>query len=202
MQYAPTDAGALGRKDVGDGLQGRRHSVRSATACDRRGFAVTRPSTPHWPRSSVRCCSWGRLASCSTGRPRGRWVLAYFVVLNQFSRNIHRGSPLAFAVDALALNAAQQLVETGDDATLLPEQRLFAYLPFEHSESLAMQEQSLRLFRALADAHPTLEGLYGYAVAHHKVIAEFGRFPHRNATLGRASTPAELVYLAQPGAGF
>jgi len=142
----------------------------------------------------------GGLTDWDTAGPLG--VLARIVVLDQFSRNVYRGSAQAFAADALALAAAKQLVASGADRDLLPEQRLFAYLPFEHSESLADQNECLRLFGALAAEQPGLQGLLDYAVAHHKVIAQYGRFPHRNATLGRESTPAELEYLSQPGAGF
>lgn len=129
-------------------------------------------------------------------------VLARIVVLDQFSRNVYRGDARAFAADPLALAAAQGLVQSGADQSLQPEQRMFVYLPFEHSESLAVQHESLRLFQRLAAAEPALQGLVRYAQAHLDVIARFGRFPHRNAALGRASTPEEREYLAQPGAGF
>jgi uncharacterized protein (DUF924 family) len=142
----------------------------------------------------------GGLTDWDTAGPQG--VLAHVVVLDQFSRNVFRGSPRGFAGDGRALALAKQLVASGADRDLLPEQRLFAYLPFEHSEDLSDQAESLRLFGALAAEQPGLQGLLDYAVAHHKVIAQYGRFPHRNATLGRASTPAELEYLSQPGAGF
>jgi uncharacterized protein (DUF924 family) len=132
--------------------------------------------------------------------PQGR--LARIVVLDQFPRNAFRGSPRAFAGDALALAAARQLVDAGLDHELHPVWRCFAYLPFEHAEDLAMQERSVALFTALAAADARFEGHLDYAHRHHDVIRRYGRFPHRNAVLGRASTPEELAYLAQPGAGF
>ncbi len=128
--------------------------------------------------------------------------LALIVVLDQFSRNIHRGSPLAFAGDAQALALARELVTSGRDRALDTLQRWFAYLPFEHSESLADQDESVRLFSGLAAEDGRLAGALDYAHRHRKVIARHGRFPHRNAVLGRPNTPDELIYLATPGAGF
>jgi uncharacterized protein (DUF924 family) len=131
--------------------------------------------------------------------PQG--VLARIVLLDQFTRNAYRGTPDSFAGDALALAAAQALVDSGADQALLPVQRWFAYMPFEHAEDARMQERSVALFTALSDAHPGFEGVLDYAHRHRGVIARFGRFPHRNAILGRASTPEELDYLAK-GGGF
>ena len=132
--------------------------------------------------------------------PQG--TLARILVLDQFTRNAFRGLPQSFAGDALALAAAQQLVDSGADQTLLPVQRWFAYMPFEHAEDARMQERSVALFGALAQANPGYDGALDYAHKHRGVIARFGRFPHRNPILGRASTPEETDYLAQPGAGF
>jgi len=142
----------------------------------------------------------GQLTAWDGAGPRG--VLARILVLDQFSRNLFRGNARAFAADQLALAAAQTLVATGQDRLLLPEERMFVYLPFEHSEELALQHQSVQLFRQLADDEPLLRGLLSYADAHLEVIARYGRFPHRNAALGRESTAEELAYLATPGAGF
>lgn len=142
----------------------------------------------------------GGLASWDAAGPGG--VLARIIVLDQFSRNLFRGEANAFAADPLALAAAQALVAGGQDRALLPEERMFIYLPFEHSEDLTLQRESVRLFGQLADDEPALRGLLSYADAHLDVIARFGRFPHRNAALGRTSTPEELAYLATPGAGF
>jgi uncharacterized protein (DUF924 family) len=122
--------------------------------------------------------------------------LARIVVLDQFPRNMFRGQPRAFATDALALDAARLALERGYDRGALPVERLFFYLPFEHSESLADQLRACELTRPLG------EELYGYALRHKEIIERFGRFPHRNAILGRASTPEEVEFLKQPGSGF
>lgn len=132
--------------------------------------------------------------------PQG--VLARILVLDQFTRNAFRGTPHSFAGDALALAAASQLVDSGADQALLPVQRWFAFMPFEHAEDGAMQERSVALFTALAAANPGYEGVLDYAHRHRGVIARFGRFPHRNPILGRASSADEVAYLAQPGSGF
>lgn len=129
-------------------------------------------------------------------------TLARILVLDQFTRNACRGTAASFAGDPLALAAAQRLVDSGADQALLPVQRWFAYMPFEHAEDARMQERSVALFEALAQANPGYEGVLDYAHKHRGVIARFGRFPHRNPILGRASTPDEAAYLAQPGAGF
>ncbi len=129
-------------------------------------------------------------------------TLARILVLDQFTRNAFRDSARAFAGDALALAAAQALVAGGGDQALTPLQRWFVYLPFEHAEDLAAQRQSMALFTALAEQHPGLADARHWAQKHFEVIERFGRYPHRNALLGRASTPEELAYLQQPGAGF
>jgi len=129
-------------------------------------------------------------------------ALARILVLDQFTRNAYRGTPASFAGDTLALAAARQLADSGDDQDLLPVQRSFAYMPFEHAEDAAMQERAVTLFTQLAALHPDYEGMLDYAHRHRGVIARFGRFPHRNAILGRASTPEEIDYLALPGSGF
>jgi uncharacterized protein (DUF924 family) len=132
-------------------------------------------------------------------------ALALFLVLDQFPRNLHRGSAEAFASDAHALDLARRcVIGQRMDLVLTPTQRVFLYLPFEHAEEMAAQDQSVALFEGLRDhpAHARPDGTIDYAWRHRAVIARFGRFPHRNAVLGRESTPAELTYLAQPGAGF
>lgn len=129
-------------------------------------------------------------------------TLARIVVLDQFTRNSARGTPGAFAGDMLALAAARKLVDSGAHLALTPVQRSFAYMPFEHAEDGAMQEISVRLFSELAGENPGFESALDYAHRHRGVIARFGRFPHRNPILGRASTPEELEYLSQPGSGF
>jgi len=129
-------------------------------------------------------------------------ALAQIVLLDQFTRNCFRDTPRAFAGDPQALAAASAMVGTRQDEALLPVQRGFVYLPFEHSESMAMQTESLRLFTRLAALAPSTAGLLDYAQKHHAVVARFGRFPHRNAQLGRHSTAEELAFLEQPGSRF
>jgi uncharacterized protein (DUF924 family) len=132
--------------------------------------------------------------------PQG--LLALLILLDQFPRNLFRGEARAFAGDAQALSLAGTALAKGWDKNLTAVEKLFVYLPFEHSEALADQECSLALFAALAAGAPGNDGFLDYARRHHEVIARFGRFPHRNAALGRASTPEEATYLAQPGSGF
>ena len=129
-------------------------------------------------------------------------ALARIVVLDQFTRNVFRGSARAFAGDALALAAARAAVARGDDRRLVPVMRPFVYLPFEHAEDAAAQAESLRLFGALAAEHPEQADLLEWARRHAVIIERFGRYPHRNALLGRASTPEETAFLREPGSHF
>lgn len=129
-------------------------------------------------------------------------AVAQIVVLDQFTRNAFRGSARAFAGDARALAAAQALVAGGQDRPLPGVQRQFVYLPFEHAEDLAMQREGVRLFGQLERDEPAHVGLLQWAQRHHDIIERFGRFPHRNAALGRASTADELTFLQQPGSSF
>ena len=122
--------------------------------------------------------------------------LARIVVLDQFPRNMFRGSPRAFATDSLALAAARHAIDSGYDRGWLRVEKIFAYLPFEHSESLDDQECACDLMRPLGDEQ------YDYALRHKAIIERFGRFPHRNAVLGRESTSEEIEFLKQPGSGF
>ena len=128
--------------------------------------------------------------------------LARIVLLDQFTRNMFRDTAQAFAGDALALAAAREMLAQGLDTTLRPEQRVFAYLPFEHHESLAMQDESVRLFSALVREAPSLQNMLDYAHKHHAVIARFGRFPHRNEVLDRVSAAEERAFLQEPGSRF
>ena len=128
-------------------------------------------------------------------------ALALVVTLDQFPRNMFRGTPRAFATDPQALAVARGIVARGFDAAYLPAQRWFAYLPFEHAEDLAAQAESLALFEALR-GDPASASPIAYAMRHYAVIERFGRFPHRNAILGRDSTPAEAAFLATPGSSF
>jgi len=127
--------------------------------------------------------------------------LARILTLDQFPRNLFRDSAQAFATDPLAKNAAQHALDAKFDAQMLPHERQFVYLPFEHSESMADQQRCLDLMRALA-VHPGCEDLPKWAEAHLVIIQRFGRFPHRNIALGRANTPEETAFLTQPGSGF
>jgi uncharacterized protein (DUF924 family) len=129
-------------------------------------------------------------------------ALARILLLDQFTRNVFRDTPRAFAGDALALAAARELVKSGRDATLPPLQRAFVYLPFEHAEDLGAQDEAVRLFGLLAAGPDGLADMLDYAERHRAVIARFGRFPHRNEVLGRPSTPDELAFLQQPGSRF
>jgi len=124
-------------------------------------------------------------------------LLAAIVLLDQFSRNIHRDSPRAFESDALALRLAKLAIVNGWDMGMSGLERQFVYLPFEHSENAGDQRESMRLFADLGDT----EALR-YAREHQAAIERFGRFPSRNAVLGRVSTPEEKEYLSQPGAGW
>lgn len=130
-----------------------------------------------------------------------RPCLARIIVLDQFPRHIYRGSAHAFATDRLALEAAKHLVDRGWDRELLPVERVFAYLPFEHSESLEDQDRACALCAAL-QAFPEVADTHRYALAHRDIIRRFGRFPHRNAALGRANTSEEIEFLKQPGSSF
>jgi uncharacterized protein (DUF924 family) len=130
-----------------------------------------------------------------------RSALALVIVLDQFSRNLFRDTPEAFSADPKALAIARRMVETGWDRQLTPLERGFVYLPFEHSEALADQEEALRLFADLRQ-FPATSDLHAWAEKHHRVIARFGRFPHRNAVLGRTSTAEELAFLTEPGSRF
>lgn len=134
------------------------------------------------------------LADWRTSAP-GR--LAEIIVLDQFSRNIHRDSPLAFANDALALALAQTAVAAGADAELPATQRAFLYLPYMHSESPLIHQQAVTLF-----SQPGLEGNLDFELRHKAIIDRFGRYPHRNAVLGRTSTPEEIEFLQTPGSSF
>jgi uncharacterized protein (DUF924 family) len=127
--------------------------------------------------------------------------LALILLLDQLPRNLFRGSPLAYASDPLARQVARQAIAAGFDPALPPVWRWFFYLPFEHSEDLADQAMSLRLHAGLPEDEEKPK-LLDYARRHYEIIARFGRFPHRNAILGRASTAAEAAFLRQPDSSF
>ncbi len=117
-------------------------------------------------------------------------ALALLIMLDQFPRNLYRNDAKTFAADAKALNIAKRAIELGHDRDLTIVQRIFFYLPFEHSEDLAEQDRAVELCRELGDAD-----YLKYAIAHRDVIAKFGRFPHRNDVLGRVSTEEEIEFM-------
>ena len=150
---------------------------------------------------------FGALHASAARRELDAWrahpdsMVALVVVLDQFSRNLFRDDARAFAQDAYARECANQALARGDDKTLLPVQRQFLYMPLEHSEDLGDQERCIALMRAL-DAYEETRGLAKWAEKHRDIVQRFGRFPHRNAALGRATTPEEAEFLKQPGSGF
>jgi uncharacterized protein (DUF924 family) len=141
---------------------------------------------------------WERAARGDLDRWRAAPLasLALVIVLDQFPRNMFRGEARAFSTDSPALAAATGAVDRGFDRLLPPSERTFVYLPFEHAEDLAAQRRSLELF---GTRDP---GNLEWARRHHEIIARFGRFPHRNAILGRESTAEEIEFLKQPGSSF
>lgn len=146
----------------------------------------------------------GELAAWADS-PRRR--LALILLLDQLPRNIDRGTAAAFAGDAAALQLAQEGIDQAADAALDPVERLFFYMPLQHAESREVQEQSVSVFRRLAAEAPVelqslFEGVTGYALRHHDIVRRFGRFPHRNAALGRDSSEEETLWLARSGDRF
>jgi uncharacterized protein (DUF924 family) len=129
-------------------------------------------------------------------------ALAQVIVLDQFTRNAYRDTARAFAGDPRALAAARAMVGSRQDEALPPFQRAFVYLPFEHAESLEMQNEGVRLYTRLAAIAPEHADGLDYAERHRAIIERFGRFPHRNRILGRQSTPEEAEFLLTPGSGF
>jgi uncharacterized protein (DUF924 family) len=123
--------------------------------------------------------------------------LAEIIVIDQFSRNMFRGSPLSFAHDPLALALSQEAVSARADETLSPAERNFLYMPFMHSESLKIHEVAMALFR-----NKGTQSSIDFEIKHKRIIERFGRYPHRNSVLGRESTAEEIEFLKQPGSGF
>lgn len=176
----------------GPGLHGKRHSrwFEKSDAFDRE--VRERFASLYEDAAAGNLSSWAQ-------RPADG--LALILVLDQFPRHIFRGTPRAFSADPLALEAARHAVARGYDRGMLPVERLFVYLPFEHSETLADQITACELTQPLEAFEETADA-YRYAVAHRAIIERFGRFPHRNAILGRPSTPEEIEFLKQPGSAF
>ncbi|MEM7017939.1 MAG: DUF924 family protein [Pseudomonadota bacterium] len=127
--------------------------------------------------------------------PEGR--LAEVIVLDQFSRNIYRDTSQSFAFDGIALVLAQEAIRVNADKALMPTQRAFLYMPFMHSESVLVHETAIKLF-----GEPEMKDNYDFERRHKAIIDRFGRYPHRNAILGRASTPEEIAFLEEPGSSF
>ena len=140
--------------------------------------------------AAARCELFGWRAT-----PEGR--LAEIIVLDQFSRNVYRDTARAFAQDALALVLAQELVASTQDRSLPVAQRIFAYMPYMHSESALVHTQALALF-----SQPGMESNLDFEMRHKAIVDRFGRYPHRNAILGRTSTAEELAFLSEPGSSF
>jgi uncharacterized protein (DUF924 family) len=150
---------------------------------------------------------FGALHGAVAGGSHEPWLLAarsalgYVIVLDQFSRNLFRDDPRAFAQDERARRGAGLAIERGLDREVGRLERSFFYLPFMHSENLDDQDRAIGLYEDLAEGDEQSANL-DYARKHRAIIARFGRFPHRNLVMGRASTPEEIEFLAQPGAGF
>jgi uncharacterized protein (DUF924 family) len=169
--------------------------------------------TPHADPQGVLDFWFGATASAEFGTQRKAWFVKdvafdrlvaerFATTIDQFTRNVFRGRARSFAGDAQALAGASAMVGQRLDESLLPVMRAFVYLPFEHAEGQSMQEESVRLFTRLVAAAPGLQSMLDSARRHRAVIERFGRFPHRNAILGRVSTAEELDYLKKPGSGF
>ncbi|MFC1626088.1 DUF924 family protein [Pseudomonadota bacterium] len=141
-----------------------------------------------------RAATLGKLESW---RKTAEGRLAEIIVLDQFSRNIYRNSPLAFAYDPTALMLAQDAVRIGADQEIKFEMRSFFYMPYMHSESAIVHEKAVELF-----GQPGAEFNYEFELKHKAIIDRFGRYPHRNKILGRKSTPEEVLFLTEPGSSF
>ena len=153
---------------------------------------------------AVEAAGRGELAAWRA-TPRG--ALAEIILLDQFTRNIHRNDGRSWALDDEALDRCLMALEAGHDRGLHLFERLFMYLPLEHAENRALQRKSVRLFTRMVDEVPDeqremAESFLDYAVKHEVIVERFGRFPHRNALLGRESTPEELAFLETPGSSF
>lgn len=137
------------------------------------------------------CCELFEWRANAKGR------LAEIIVLDQFSRNMFRGSPCAFANDPLALALSQEAISANADKALSPTERSFLYMPFMHSESLKIHEVAMNLYKEAG-----IQNNLDFEVKHKRIIEMFGRYPHRNSILGRQSTEKEVEFLKQPGSGF
>lgn len=141
--------------------------------------------------ASAKCCELFEWRESAEGR------LAEIIVLDQFSRNMFRDSPLSFANDPLALALSQEAISSGVNSALSPLERSFLYMPFMHSESLKIHGVAVELYKNNGIQHSL-----DFEIKHKNIIEKFGRYPHRNAILGRESTEEEIEFLKQPGSGF
>ncbi len=189
--------------------------MNSVKAHDVLDFWFGAPGTPHygklraeWFRKSADfdaliCDRFLPLHETAAAGQLAHWhdspltLLALIIVLDQFPRNLFRESHRAFATDAMALECARRMTSLRWDERLNTVERQFVYLPFEHAEDIAAQRESMRLFALLGNAN-----LLEWARKHAVIVERFGRFPHRNAVLGRDSTAEEIAFLKQPGSGF
>ncbi|MGI3171780.1 DUF924 family protein [Aeromonas veronii] len=179
---------------------------------------ATRQAPLWWGKSSetdaLLAKQFGAQAEAAANGELADWAdlhhgrLALILLLDQLPRNIHRGTPAAFAQDPLARDLCLKGLSIGANKSLSPLERVFFYLPLEHAESREQQARSVALFEALAaeqadtPAQATFAGFADFARRHQVIIERFGRFPHRNDILGRTSTPEEAAFLQQPGSGF
>ncbi|EPX9364652.1 DUF924 family protein [Aeromonas sp. FDAARGOS 1416] len=179
---------------------------------------ATRQAPLWWGKSSetdaLLASRFGELAEAAAKGSLAHWAdtpsgrLALILLLDQLPRNIHRGTPAAFAQDPLARDLCLKGLSIGADKSLSPLEQVFFYLPLEHAESREQQARSVALFETLAaeqagtPAQATFAGFADFARRHQVIIERFGRFPHRNDILGRTSTPEEAAFLQQPGSGF
>ncbi len=168
---------------------------------------IDREITARFAATSAAAANHNPALASWADTPRG--LLALIICTDQFPRNIHRDTPQAFAQDPVALEYAKQCVAGGAAAQLNPIQRVFAYLPFEHSEDLAEQQRSVSLYESLAESAASnaeeaklFNGYLEFARKHHEIIQRFGHFPHRNRILGRPSSDEERAFLEQPGSSF
>lgn len=148
---------------------------------------------------AVKAAKAGSLAPW-TSTPRGR--LAVVILLDQFTRNIYRNSALMYEGDVYALGLVEAGLEAEEDRSLAAAERYFLYMPLMHAENLKAQERCVELFDELVKVAPTLGDAAKYARAHRDIVARFGRFPHRNVLVGRASTDEETAFLLEPGSSF
>ncbi len=166
------------------------------------------PSTDYFIRQCFEpALTHATLGKLDDWKKTARDSLAWIVLQDQFSRNMYRDTPAAFEADLACQIQSLEGIESGLDQELRPLERVFYYMPLEHAEDLEVQEKSLEMFAALLQAAPpetkkTFENFYTFAEKHHAIIARFGRFPHRNAILGRENSPQETEFLKQPGSSF